>query len=448
MKTLSLVPLRVEPMPNELARFTSTSSTSMVILAIITVVIGGLGIWSSTVKIASGAVAEGSIVVESRRKTIQHLEGGIVSEVLVHDGDFVKADQILLRLSDARSKLTYATLQDKDDQDRAMASRLVAERDDLDDVKFDQDILDRSKADTATAAIITQQLQQFSARRKAEQGKDELLNRKIDELKQQIAGLKAQVASKDTEIKLFADELNGAEYLFAKGLEPKTRVLALERASQDVIGTRAENLAQIDATEVAIGGAEMEILQNQRSFHEDVLEKLREVTADELDTRDRMASLKETMDRLVVRSPIDGQVVGSIVHTVGGVVNPGEKLMEIVPDADPLVVDAHIPPNEIDHVAAGQDAEVRLTALRQRTAPTLNGTVSTVSTDVLFDSETHAPYYSARVEIPSQELRRLGGEKLIAGMPAEVLLKNGDRTVIGYIFAPITDAIFRSFRRN
>ena len=448
MRSNSLTPLRLELEHSRLTPLTSTLSTTLAIVSVILVGVGGLGVWAGTAKIARGGVAEGSIVVESTRKTIQHLEGGIVSKIPVKDGDYVQQGQELVRLSDARAILTYAIMQDKFDQDIALAARLRAEREDRETIGFDQDLLDRAKMNPATADIIEAQKQQFEARRKSEQGKTALLQEKIEQLKQQSIGLEAQVASKLVQFDLIGDELKGAQGLYAKGLEPKTKVLALQRASQDLIGSRAETQAQIAADKIAIEETEMQMLQNQRMFHEDVVEKLREVNADQMEVSDRMASLKESMDRLVVRSPIDGQVVGSAVHTVGGVIAPGEKLMDIVPNADQLVVEARIPPSEVHNLSVGLPVEVRLTALRQRTTPTLNGVLTTLSTDVLADQGARQPYYSARVEIPPAELSRLGQEKLIAGMPAEVLVKNGERTVLNYLFAPITDSIFRSFRQD
>ncbi len=448
MKTLSLTQPPAGADEREVAAFASTLPTCLLIVLVVVLGIGGLGVWSFTAVIAKGAVAEGSIVVESTRKTIQHLEGGIVEAILVKDGDYVKAGQALLKLSDSRSILTYAFMQDKLDQDIAMTSRLIAERDGRDTIEFDRGLLERAKTNAADAEFIEAQKQQLEARRKSEQGKADLLNQKVEELKQQIVGLEAQVSSKTIQLTLLNDELTGMMSLLSKGLEAKTKVLALQRSVQDVIGGKAQNMAEIAGTKVSIGEAQMQMLQNQRAFHEEVVEKLREVSADRLEVSDHMASLKETMLRLTVISPIDGQVVGSIVHTIGGVVGPGEKLMDIVPGEDRLVVDAHIPPNEINNVQIGLPVEVRLTALRQRTAPTLNGKISTVSTDILTDPATHQPYYSGRVQIDAKELGRLGSEKLVAGMPAEILIKNGERTVMGYLFAPIADAVFRSFRQD
>jgi epimerase transport system membrane fusion protein len=426
----------------------STAATGRAILFVIGFGVFGVGLWSGTARLSEGAVAEGLIAVESTRKTIQHLEGGIVDEIHVTDGDYVKAGQVLVRLDAKRSRLMFANYEDKYNQDLALMARLMAERDDRDKVTFDPSLEQQAQLDPGTALLLEAQRQQFQARRTSEQGKVELYGQKIEELKREIEGLQAQVKSKDIQLNLLADELQGSQSLYKKGLEQKTRVLALQRSSQDLIGARAQNLAQVAADQVAIGETEMEILQSGRTFHEDVVEKLRVLSSDLADVRDRMATIQESMDRLVVRAPLDGQVVGLSVHTVGGVVSPGEKLMDLIPAADKLVVEARIPPQEIRSVRVGLPAEVRLTALRQRTAPTLVGTVTAVSTDVLTDQASHLGYYSARIEIPVDQLATLGKQKLVAGMPAEILVKNGERTVLEYIFAPITDALFRSFRQQ
>lgn len=439
---------RIELEDSEQVPSTSTRGPIFAIALTIALGVGATFAWSMTARISSGAVAEGHIVVENSRRTIQHLEGGIVGEILVKDGDRVKAGQVVIRLDDARARLSYDLLRDKLDQNRAFTAHLRAERDRLAAPAFPKDLVERAATEPATANILDQQVRQFEARRASQAGEVAILKNKIGQYKQQIAGQEAQVKSKAAQLHLIDDELDGVKSLYAEGLSLKTRVLALEREAADLNGSQAEIQSQIATTEVAISETEMQILQTDRSAQEDVIEKLRQADADRFDIEDRLAVQTEMMKRLEVRSPIDGQVVGLEVHTLGGVISPGQKLMDIVPLTERLLVEVAIPPSEISHIKSGMQAEVRLAALRQRTTPTLQGTVTTVSSDVLPDPNTRQPYYVARVEIPQSQLFQLGEQRLVAGMPAEVLVKNGERTVLRYVMAPLSDAIFQSFRQD
>ncbi len=274
------------------------------------------------------------------------------------------------------------------------------------------------------------------------------MRQKIGELDQQIAGLEAQAASKAAQLVLVNDRLEGLQALLKKGLVPKPNVLAVESSREDLTGSRAQIESQISVAKQTIDETETQIIQSEHTFQEDVAEKLRQVMLDAYDISDRMAAMQHSIDKLKIRSPIAGQVVGLAVHTIGGVVSAGENLMDIVPVADKLEIDAKVSPTEINYVKVGLPAEVRLSALRQRVTPTLHGKVISVSTDVLVDAATHRSYYAARIEIPKAELDRLGDSKLLAGMPAQVLIKNGERTVLNYVIGPLKDAIFSSFHQD
>lgn len=440
--------IRLEIDASEPTLPTSIRSEAIATFVVLFAALAGLLAWSATAPIASGAVAKGRVMPDSGRKTITHLEGGIVRRILVHDGDFVKSGQTLIMLDKSQMQLTRSLFRDRWDQDRAFIARLEAERDGRDEIAFPSDLVERAAAEPSVADLLTAQRHQFTVRRANEQGKADILRQKAEELRAHIGGVEAQNDSRSKQLELLQEELKDVSGLHAKGLIPKPRLLELQRSKEDIRSSIAAAESQIASDRISIGESEMQILSDRKEFDQEVGEQLRQVTADRQDAQDRMAAIDDQLRRLTVQSPIDGQVMGLTVHTVGGAISPKERLMYVAPGGDRLVIDAEIPPTEIEHMRAGLPAEVRLPALRQRTTPTLMGSVASVSTDVAEDADQRQDFYNARIEIPVAELDKLGGQKLVAGMPVEVLIKTGERTALNYLVAPIKDAIFRSFRQD
>lgn len=411
------------------------------------IVFGGAGGWGAVVPLASAVIALGQVTVDSNRKQVQHLEGGIVSEIRVRDGDAVKAEDVLLRLDATRARATYLILLGSLREELAKAARLVAERDRQDTVAW-PDELEAARGEPTVQALIKSQTAIFESRRLTLKGETEILAERIEQLKQEIVGLKAQRVSTDGQSDLIQEEIDGLLILFERGQTTRRRLLSLQREAQKLRGDKGKLTAEIARANRAIGETKLEMIQRLKTFHNEVVTTLRDVQAKILDLRERFAAARDVLDRLDIRAPVDGKVVGLTVHAAGGVVKPGETIMEIVPSNDRLTVEVKVQPQDIDNVSLGQESNVRLLAFKQRTTPTLAGMVSYVSADTMNDPKDGSSFYLARIEVPEEELKRLKGEVLQPGMPAEVLIRTGARTALMYLVQPILDSMNRAWREE
>ena len=404
-----------------------------------------LGGWSFFAPLSSGAVAVGQVVVDSNRKAIQHLEGGIVAELLVEEGDLVERGQLLLRLDQISASVAEDVIRGQLQSTRALEARLIAERDGLEKIPFAEELLTDATADTQE--LVQGQERIFSARSTALDGQVEIFQQRVGQLRRQIEGLDAQVISKAQQIALIEDELTGLRELYEKGYTSRTRILALEREAARLDGERGQHEADIARAEVAVGEARLQVLQIRNSFIEEVVAELREVQTQLFDLRDRLRGATDVVDRTEISSPQRGIVIGMQVFTEGGVVPPGRTIMEIVPIDERLVIEARLEPTDIDVVSIGLEAEVRFSSLSQRGVPILLGRVTRVGADALADQQG-IPYYAVRVEVGPDELAHLEGETLVPGMPAEVIVKAGEQTVVEYLVRPLTDILVYAFREQ
>ncbi len=417
-------------------------------LAVVLVLFGGLGTWAAVAKLSGAVIAPAVVAGSLKRQTVQHLEGGIVSELLVRDNEAVEAGQLLIRLDDTRAKATLRIIDGRLDLLHAQAARLAAERDGLDSMEVSASLTERA-AEPATADILNGQIELFKARQQALDGETEILIQRVAQLGDQTQGVEAQQTAKERQIALLGEELEGLERLYRQGYAPRTRVLELQRAAERLNGEVGEHIAEIARVGTQIGETRLQVIQLQRNFVEQAVEQLRDVQAQIFDLEQRRAAAADELIRLDIRAPKAGSVVGLGVHTVGGVVTPGQPLMDIVPDEDELVVEAQVAPQDIDKIAAGLDAVVRLSAFNTRTTPELNGSVYAASADRLIDQVNGMPYYQVSVRIPESELDRLDdGLILIPGMPAEVFIQTGERTALSYLLKPLTDSLAHVFRED
>lgn len=416
-------------------------------LIIIGFAIGGFAAWAATAPIASAVIAPGTVVVDGNRKQVQHLEGGIVKEILVRDGDQVEADQVLLRLEEARARASLGVVQTALVSARILETRLKAERDGANALTYPDQVAAR-RADQTVAEMMRAQEILFEARRTSFLGQQDILRQRIARHEQEITGLAAQQESLEEQIKFVEEELSGLRELLKKGIAPKTKVLALEREGARLKGARGERISEIARAEVSIGATKLEILQVERTFRENVVKELRDVQAQIADLEERIVAARSTLEHIEIRAPAGGVVVGLNAHTTGGVVKPGEIILEIVPSTQRLVVEAQVQPIDIDNVAVGMETEVRLTAFKQRITPTLFGRLIYVSADRLTENRTGQPYYLARAEIPESELARIKPQIVQPGMPAEAVIKKRERTALDYLIRPIADALVRAWRED
>lgn len=413
-------------------------------LALIAVAFGGILLWSTLAPIAKGVVAPGTIVVDSNRKTIANLEGGIVAEILVRDGDHVKAGDVLLRLDEVTSQAQRDVLYGQFLTAKAMEARFVAERDGAKTINFPAEL--QGPGDNGrNIAIRASEEDVFKTRRDALSGQLSIYEQRIKQLDEQMKGLEAQVTANTQQIDLIDNELEGLQQLFEKGYASKTRLLQLQRERAELDGNRGNYMSEISKSKQAVGEARLQIIQIRKNFEEDVAKGLQEAKARIFDLQDRLTSANDQLSRREVKAPSDGFIVGSRVHTVGGVVRAGDPLVELVPDKDELIIEAQVSPIDIDVVQVGMQSEIRFSALSQRHVPTLMGTVLGVSADAAVD-QRGARFYVARVRVDEKELVKLDGQKLVPGMPAEVLMKAGEHSIIAYLMMPLADGFFRAFK--
>jgi HlyD family secretion protein len=415
--------------------------------AVIALVFGGLGIWSVTATLDGAVVAPGTVQVEASRKKVQHLEGGIVKEIRVRDGDAVVEGDVLIRLDDRAVGANLRLMQGQSAELAIKHYRLVAERDGADEFVLPHVVSARA-GDRGLAEIISGQRALFDARRASRLLEIDVLRQQQVQLQAQLESLQKQEASKGKQIEFYEDELEGLRMLFSKGLTPKSRLLNLEREAERGRGELAALSAAMAGAETKLKETELAILRLDRTLREKVTEELRTVEAELNAFSDRLIGVEDQTQRTEIRAPRSGRVFNLAVHTPGGVIKPGETLMEIVPEDDTLVIGARVAPQDIDKVVTRAPATVRLSAFNQRTTPELTGEVQRVSADLIADAAGGQTYYQAIIEVPPREAERLQGLALLPGMPAEVLIRTGVRTPLTYLLKPLTDSFARAMRED
>ena len=416
-------------------------------LSVVVLLAGGLGGWASTAEISGALIAPGSIVVESSVKKVQHPTGGVVGEVRAHDGDLVKAGDVVVRLDDTVTKANLAIVTKNLDGLLARAARLQAEQQGLDRVVFPAALLDRGN-DPDVRNVMASEAKLFEVRTTGRSGQTAQLRERITQLKEEISGLLAQQQAKDQEIALVAKELVGVRGLYEQHLVQISRLSTLERDSARLTGERAQYLASMAQAKGKITETELQIIQVDKDMVSDVSKDLREANDKIGEYVERKVTAEDQLRRVDIRAPQDGMVEQSTVHTVGGVITAGDAIMMIVPQADDLQVEARVNPQDIDKLQVGEKTLLRLSAFNQRTTPELTGAVIRVSPDVTIDQRTGQSYYTIRVSMPPAEVARLGEVKLIPGMPVEAFVQTGDRTMLAYLIKPLHDQLMRAFRER
>ena len=414
-------------------------------LLVMLLLVGGLGSWSVLADLSGAVIAPGKVTVESNRKTVQHLEGGIVSEILVRPGDRVRPGQVLLRLDDTIDRANQKAVMSQLDELMARRARLLAESAGTEKIAFPAAFSPRQQEPELRQVMRGQQTL-FRARRDARAGRLALLRQRIARFEHEIAGLKAQRHAEERQIALLARELSGLRELHRKGYARLTRILALEREEARIASTVAGRDAEIARARNGIDEIKLQIIQADQDLRESVALEMRDVEAQMAVLKERLVAASERHKRVDIRASQAGTVLALNVHTVGGVVQPGETILEIVPDGDDLVVEARVPVEDVDRVSAGMASTVRLSALDQQATPELSGRVTWVSADSVLDERTNLPHYLARIRVAGAPSK--AGVALVPGMPAEVFIKTGDRSPISYFLKPLTDRLARSFREG
>lgn len=409
--------------------------------------LGGFLLWAGLAPIDEGVTASGIVTVEGKRKTIQHLKGGIVEEIRVREGDAVKAGDVLVRLNDVEVRAQMDIVRSLYWSALAMETRLEAERLEQPKLVFPAELLAAKDDKRAQEAMHTQS-QLFATRQTALRNELAILKENIDAQQEQMKGLSAIEQAKRQQIASLSAELESIRGLVKEGFVPRNKMFEMERTLAELTGSRGNDVASIARTQNAIAELKLRILQRKQDMQKEVQTQLGDVQKEVSSQRDRLKSLTEDFERAQIRSPSDGFVVGLNLHTIGGVVRPGEPIMDVVPHGETLVVEAQVMQNLIDKVHPGLKADVRFAFGSTSQVPVVDGIVKTVTADVLTDQRTGMPYYRAQVEVSKAGVERLAKEhlKIQPGMHADVIVKTGERTFLNYLLKPLLNRIAGSMK--
>lgn len=408
--------------------------------------VGGVGGWAATAQLTGAVIAQGSVTVDQNLKSIQHRDGGIVSEIGVREGDFVDAGQVLIRLEDAQTKAELSIVHSQLVELAARKARLLAERDGLDGIEFPRQFANSDPQ--AAAVIVNGETRLFNGNRANRESQKKQLELGIEQIGEEIKGLEAQRGSKDDEISLLEVEHQKIKGLADKRLIEGTRVYTSERDKARLMGERGEIDAAIARAKTRISEIQLQIISIDENGRTEAQRELSLVDTKISEFQDRRTAIEDRLSRTNVRAPISGTVNELNIHTVGGVITPAEVLVTIVPENARLKIEARLAPASIDQVSAGQPARLRFSAFNQRTTPELKGKVVHVSPATSRDTVTGETYYLGEIGVSAEELAKLGEDMLLPGMPVEVYVSTEERTALSYLVKPLTDQFSRAFKER
>lgn len=414
-------------------------------LAVSVLLVGGVGAWAAATSLAGAVIAAGNVVVESNSKKVQHQTGGIVGEILVREGDRVAAGDVVIRLDETTTRANLQILAQQYDRTVARQARLQAERLGLTGIKFPDELVRRA-ADPDVETVLTGEKALFESRTKALAGQKSQLEARSGQLKRQIEGLTAQRKATEDSARLVDRDFTSLQKLYQKKLVSLERVSELQLELSRLRGETGRLSAAIAETEGKISETALQAIQVDEDMRKDVNEELRELDGKEVELIERKVVAQDQLTRTEIRAPQSGIVQELAVHTVGGVISPGETLMLIVPEEDRLVIDAMVAPASIDDVKPGQPVSIRFPAFDFATTPECKGTVQRVSADLIKDSQRQISYFLARMTLTDQDTCLRDTRRLQPGMPAEVHIQTGERNVLSYVMKPLTDQMSRAFR--
>jgi HlyD family secretion protein len=416
-------------------------------VAVIALLLGGVGSWAATSKLAGAVIAQGILVVENNVKKVQHPTGGIVKELHVKEGDTVAAGDLLILLDGTQARANLGIILGGLDELKVRKARLEAESEGSDNVTFPAELLARAD-EPELKKILSGEQTLFALRRAEQAGQKRLLRERIAQLGKEVEGLTAQAAAKEREISLVAKELDSTQQLYRQGLMTLSRLTDLERTAARLDGERGQLIASTAEANGKIAEMELEIIQIDQKMRSDVGAQLADLRTKLAELAERKTAAQDQLDRLAIKAPQSGIVHELAVHTIGGVVQAAEPLMLIIPSSTALAVDAKIAPREVDRLHVGQKVALRFSNFNQRTTPEIDGQLERVSADVIQDERTGLSYYTARIDISADQLARLGAVKLLPGMPVETFIATEERTVLSYLVKPLSDQVLHAFRQE
>jgi HlyD family secretion protein len=424
----------------------SIHTHAMAVVCAAVFLFASIGIMGAATGMSGAIIAQGTLVVESDIKKVQHPSGGVVKKLLVHEGSKVAKDDLLILLDETVAQANLAAVTKSLWELQARQARLEAERDGATEISFPQALSEQS--DPAAQSILAGEKRYFQLRHDAAEGQKRQFREQISQLKEQINGMQDQLEATKQEAELVAKELVGVQELWDQHLIALPRLSALQRDSARLLGERGQLTASIAQAKGKISETELKILQIDQNFRSEVAKELADVRAKYAEAFEKQVTARDQTQKLEIRAPQEGIVHDLIAHTQGGVIGAGETIMTIVPDQDKLIAETHVAPQDIDQVKLDETAFLRFTNFNQRTTPEIDGAVSRIGADVSRNDKTSPAYFVVRIGISPDELKRLGDVRLLPGMPVEVFIPTSKRTLLSYLMKPLADQIHRTFREK
>jgi len=408
---------------------------------------GTIGLWAAASPLAGAVLAPGQFVVDSNVKKIQHQSGGIVAALHVREGQRVNAGDIVLQLDETVMRANLQIIVKQLDEIMARQARLEAERSESPAMTLPPALQERAQL-PEVAKSIAEEAMLLKTRRSQRDGQRQQLTKRIEQFKEEIIGIKAQVVSRDEQVRLLGQELDGLRDLFSRNLVPMTRIMPVEREAANMLGQKGQLVAQLAQTEGKIAEIRLQLLQLDIDMQTETGKELRELQAKAIELQERRIAADDALKRVEVRAPIDGYVHQLNVHTVGGVISPAEPAMLIVPLHEELQIESRVAPTDVDQLFIGQPAIVKVMAGNQRSTPEILGKVVRIAADVTREQQTGAMYFLVRIAMPASEMEKLGDLKVMSGMQAEGFIRTAERTPFQYLMKPLTDQFHKAFRER
>lgn len=417
-------------------------------LAVLILGFGGFVAWAAFAPLDAGVTANAVVQVAGSRKSVQHQEGGTIEQIMVREGDYVRAGQTLVRLNATRAQAEQGVISSQYITAAAIEARLLAERDGLDRVEPIPAVQERFGADPRFIRAARAQQRLFETRRHALQGEIGILKENLQGAKQQLAGLNQVRSSRESQIAYLQRELQGVRKLASEGYLPRNRMYELERNAAQLRAALSNDTVEAGRTRNQIAELQLRILQREQDYQKEVQSQLSDVHKEATALHDRLSSLDYTVEQTDIRAPVDGYVQNLSVHTVGGVIAPGGVLMEVVPEDHVYLVQAQVPVQAIDRMRPGLEVDISFPAFNHARTPNIPGRVLTVSADRLEREDDKAPYYLAQIEVTQEGVEMLSTNTIRPGMPASVLIRTGERTMLSYLLKPFLERLDKSFKEQ
>jgi protease secretion system membrane fusion protein len=452
--SLTTRPERLPELPGErisandsLAPYTDSGRAGRIGMWALALGFGGFLLWATMAPLDEGVAAPGSVAIDTKRKAVQHLTGGIVKDVLVREGQTVKEGQVVIKLDEAVARANFEGSRQRYLGLRAMQGRLLAEQSGARAVQWHPDLVAGSQ-DPLIRAQMTTQEQLMLARRSALEADLQSLRESIQGQEGLIQAYEGMLENRKAQLALLNEELKNTRGLVAEGYAPRNRQLELERAVSESRTAQAELQGNMIRAQRAIGEMRQRAISRQQEYRREIQAQMAEVSREVLAEAEKYRSLQNDLERVDIKAPATGQVVGLAVQTTGGVIQPGQKLMDIVPNDEPLLLEAKVAPHFIDRVHNGLPVDIRFSAFSHSPSLVVDGKVESISGDLITEPQTNISYYLARVAVTPEGLKKLGKRTMQPGMPAEVIFKTGERTLFTYLMGPLTKRVAASMKEE